>query len=133
MYLSSAKNTKRKKRKLHTFAKQKVTKQQLTNAERQKKIVSLCLRKRLLVQNGLNQLSIQHFFWTSMYSTIYTKTLLRYISCLTMQTDISITPNRSKEHAEMQHAFTITPSFMMNLKPHPNGEIILIVQYAKGE
>ena len=59
MHLSSAKNTKRKKRKLHTFAKQKVTKQQLTNAERQKKIVSLCLRKRLLAQNGLNQLPTQ--------------------------------------------------------------------------
>ena len=40
---------------------------------------------------------------------------------------------RLKEHAEMQHAFTITPSFMMPLKPQANGEIILIVQYAKGE
>ena len=59
LHLSSAKNTKRKKRKLHTFAKQKVTKQQLTNVERQKKIVSLCLRKRLLAQNGLNQLPTQ--------------------------------------------------------------------------
>ena len=37
MHLSSAKDTKRKKHKLHTFAKQKVTKQKLTNAERQKK------------------------------------------------------------------------------------------------
>ena len=34
-----------KLKQLHTFAKQKVTKQQLTNVKRQKKIVSLCLRK----------------------------------------------------------------------------------------
>ena len=59
LHLSSAKNTKRKKCKLHTFAKQKVTKQQLTNVERQKKIVSLCLRKRLLAQHRLNQLPTQ--------------------------------------------------------------------------
>ena len=54
LHLSSAKNTKRKAS--YTFAKQTVTKQQLTNTERQKKIVSLCLQKRLLAQNGLNQL-----------------------------------------------------------------------------
>ena len=59
LHLSSAKSTKRKKHKLHTFAKQKVIKQQLTNTERQKEIVSLYLRKWLLAQNGLNQLPTQ--------------------------------------------------------------------------
>ena len=48
LHLSSNKSTKRKKHKLHTFAKQKVTKQRLTAVEQQKKLVSLCLRKRLL-------------------------------------------------------------------------------------
>lgn len=37
----SAKNMKRRKPKLHTFAKQKVTKQQLTNAETKENCLSL--------------------------------------------------------------------------------------------
>ena len=50
MQVSSAKSSKTKKHNLHTFAKQKVTMRKLTDAERQKKFVSLCLRKRLMAQ-----------------------------------------------------------------------------------
>ena len=50
LQVSSAKRTKHKKHNLHTFAKQKVTKRKLTEAEQQKKVVSLCLRKRLMAQ-----------------------------------------------------------------------------------
>ena len=40
-----------KRKSVHTFSETKVTKKRLTNAEKEKKLISLCLKQRLKAKN----------------------------------------------------------------------------------